>query len=64
MKPAPINAAANLLTRHAREAGANPLNRFQRFQLLSIWAVQPPSQLEPCFFPGCASLICRGKIFS
>jgi hypothetical protein len=34
MKLQPIIAAANLLTRHAREAAANPLNLFQHFRLL------------------------------
>jgi hypothetical protein len=32
MKPVPINAAANLPTRHAREAGANLRNLFQHFR--------------------------------
>jgi hypothetical protein len=52
MKPVPIDAAANLLTRQARQAGANPLNRFQHFRLLSIWTGKLPSQLESRFLPG------------
>jgi hypothetical protein len=35
MKPVLANAAANLPTRHAREAGANLLNRFQYLWLPS-----------------------------